>query len=250
MDTNLQTIASTLPLIQAELDQKDATIAGLNQQLIAATPMVWENLQYQNWLVASGTAANSGSVGNTATSTQTLPGVACATRGIKPNGSYADKYWYFPIGKQPQIVRFKQEYSILFASEADSAASQAVETDLQQCIGGVVFNFGVQLYFTQNEIRIWNRSAGVWVVVPGRACPRAAAGTWVNIVLECHRDASNVYYDAVTVFGVRTVLNQSFPAPALGLSDMLNVGEQLDGENAPNAYMVSIDLMKLTGWQA
>lgn len=249
MDANLQTIVSAVPLVQVELDQKDATIAGLNQQLIAASPMVWENLQYQNWLVAAGSAANTGAVGNTATSTQTLPGVATATRGLKPNGAYADKYWYYPLGKQPQLVRFKQEYSIIFPADHDSASSQAVETDLQQCIAGVVFNWGIQLDFAENQIRIWNRSAAAWSPIPNRTCPRAAAGIWINIVLECHRDATHVYYDAVTVFGVRTALNQSFSAPTLGLSDMLNVGEQLDGEKQPNAYTISIDSMKLTGWQ-
>lgn len=249
MDNNLQTISNTLPLIQAELDGKDATITGLNQKLIAASPMIWENLEFENWMVASGTAANTGTVGNTATSTQTLPGVASATRGMTPQGPYADKYWYLPLGKQPSLLRFKQEYSILFPSANDSGSSQAHETDLQQCIGGVVYNFGSQLDFAEDRMGIWNRSIKSWDYSIGIPCPRALPGTWVNIVLECHRDATNVYYDALTVSGVRKALNATFHAPALGLTDALNVGQQLDGEKQPQAYTICISKMKLTGWQ-
>lgn len=249
MDTNLQTISNTLPLIQAELDGKDATIAGLNQKLIAASPMIWENLEFENWLVASGTAANTGTVGNTATSTQTLPDVNCATRGIQPNGAYADKYWYLKLGAQPQLSRFKQEYSFLFLSAADSQASQAEEKDFQQCIGGTCFNPGLQLDFGENETRVWNRHDGVWVPIPGWLCPRVPAGTWVDTVLEFHRDATMIHYDAATVLGVRKALSMSFPAPVLGLADMLNIGQQLDGGKVPNAYTVAISKMKLTGWQ-
>lgn len=249
MDTNLQTISNTLPLIQAELDGKDATIAGLNQKLIAASPMIWENLEFENWLVASGTAANTGSVGNTATSAQTLPGVASATRGIQPNGPYADKYWYLSLGPQPQLNRFKQEYSFLYPSDNDALVGQAEEKDFQQCIGGTCFNPGLQLDFAENEVRIWNRHDGAWVPLPGWACPRVPGGTWITTVLEFHRDAANVYYDAATVAGIRKPLNISFAAPHLGLPDMLKIGQQLDGGKVPNAYSIAISKMKLTGWQ-
>lgn len=239
-------VASLTPKLAAA----QAQVAALQAQLAAAQPTVWADLEYQNWLTASGTAANTGTTGNTATSTQTLPGVASATRGIQPAGAYADKYWYFQLGPNPSYVRFKQEYSFLFPTTADSTDSQAVETDLQQCIGGIVFNWGFQFDFAENEMRVWNRSGGNWVALPGVACPRYAAGVWVTIVLEGHRDAANIYYDAYTVQGVRTPLTQSFPAPNLGKPDMLNVGQQLDGEKVPAAYTIAIDRMKLTGWTA
>ena len=243
MDSNIQAAVNSLTLAQATID-------GLNARLLAASPMVFADLQYKSWLVASGTAANTGAIGNTATSQQTLPGAAMATRTLQPDGPYADKYWYLSLGANPSLMRFRQEYAFLFPTSLDSVNAQAVETDLQQCIGGVCFNWGFQFDYAESLLRVWNRNGKSWVNI-GFTASRPLPGQWVTIQLDCHRDAANVYYDVITLNGAKLPLatNMGFVAPKLGLADMLNVGQQLDGEKVPSAYSIAIDRMKLTGWQ-
>lgn len=241
--------AAVLSLMQ-QLQSAQAHAVALAAQLAAATPVVFDDLELTPWLIAGGTAANTGAAGNSADSTQTQSGAQCATFGIIPAGAYADKYWYKKFGPQPTLTRFEQKVSFLFPTAADAAASQCVETDLQQCIGGVVYNFGTQHDFAENSFRLWNRSAVAWipVVIP---MPRKLAGTWAQLTLQCHRDATRVYYDAVLINGVPLVFAPvSFPAPTLGLSDMLNYGFQLDSNAMGKAYTVAVNKMKLSGWVA
>lgn len=223
--------------------------AALNTQIAALQPpVVFDALETLPWLVAGGTAANSGSVGNTATSTQTVPTNLCATFGIQPQGAYADKYFYLQLGAQPNLVHFKQEGSFLFPSPADAANTQAIEFDLQQVIGGVVYNFGWQFDYAEKILRYWDRAAGSWVAT-GVVLTRPAPLTWVTCTFATHRDASNIYYDQAIINGViQHITPIHFPAPSLGLSDMLNYGFQLDGEKVPNTYTICRDRMKLTGW--
>lgn len=235
-------------LLASQLSDAQTQITSLQNQLagVPVRPVVFEDLETTPWLIAGGTVANTGAAGNSADSVQTQPGVTSASFKLIPAGSYADKYWYKQLGPHPTLTRFEQHASFLFPAASDANVSQAVETDLQQCINGVVYNFGTQCDFAEGSFRIWNRSAGAWVsIIP---LTRPASGTWMNIVLNCHRDGSAVFYDSISINGTTVSFAPvSFPAPTLGLLDMLNYGFQLDGNKAGTAYTVSVDRMKLVG---
>lgn len=234
--------ASAISILQQQVATLTAEVSA------AQPPVVFDALETLPWLVAGGTAANTGSSGNTATSTQTLPTNLCATFGIQPAGAYADKYWYQQLGVHSTLLRFRQEASFLFPSPADAANSQAVEFDLQQSIGGVCFNFGWQFDYAEGLFRYWNRGAGSWVST-GITITRPTPLTWYHCVFDTHRDAANIYYDKATINGVVQPIHQvGYASPILGLSDMLNYGFQLDGEKLPNTYTISRDRMKLSGW--
>lgn len=226
--------------LQTQINTLDAQIAA------AGSVVVFPALETTTWLLAPGASANTGSTGSLATATQAQPSSSSAWFNIAPLGAYADAYWYKTLGANPSKTNYTYQLSFMFNTAADAAASQCVELDIQQCIGGVVYNTGWQFDFAENTIRTWNRYAkerglpNPWVST-GLLCPRWVAGQWMHIFVENHRDASNVYSDAITINGVRTPINLSFPAPSLGLSDMLNCAVQLDSNSTATAYKLYVD---------
>lgn len=240
-------IVSSIQQMDSDLSSAQAQVFSLQQQVLSLSSLVFDHLENSPWLVAGGTAANTGSVGNTADSSQSQPSALSASFSIKPNGPYADKYWYKQFGPHPEVVSFVQEGSFLFPTLTDSNSSQAVEFDLQQVIKGKVFNMGWQFDYAEGLLRYWNRSVGDWEPT-GVALTRQAPGTWVQCSFSTHRDSSAIYYDSATINGVVQPIKQiSFPAPLMSLTDMLNFGFQLDGNKMAAPYSVTIDNFRLTG---
>lgn len=244
MNQDCQKIIDTATSLSDQLAQKDQAIA-LLQQRVSPPTTIFDHLEFDTWLLAPGTAANTGSTGNTAVATQGTPGVNSAWFKLQPNGPYADAYWYRQLGPDAAKKTFKYEVSLMLPAVGDAAVSQAIELDIQQCIGGVVYNTGLQWDFAENLLRIWNRNGKAWVST-GQPCPRWAPGMWMRAILETHRDANAVYYDAITQNWNRIVLGQSFPAPHLGLSDMINCGLQMDGNKSASAYVMCRDAIRMT----
>jgi hypothetical protein len=229
------------------INQQAQAILLLQHQLDAIVrPAVFDALEQSPWLLAPGTAANTGSTGSTAVATQGQPGVSCAWFKLAPNGPYADAYWYKKLGADPSKKKFKYELSFLFPTPADSNASQCVELDIQQVISGFGFNLGFQFDFAENLLRVWNRTGKAWVST-GKPCPRWTSGQWMRIIAECHRDEANVYHDAMTMNGNRIDLGgMSFPVAKLNLPDMLNCAVQMDGNKPGTAYTVVVDAVRFT----
>lgn len=252
-DVQIASLTQQNGVMQDEVSRSEQAIQSLTGQLSAAQARldalanitVFDGLELTPWLLAPGTAANSGSTGSTAVATQSQPGIASASFALAPNGPYADAYWYKKFGVWPKKNTFTYELSFLFGTAGDSAASNCVELDIQQVISGLGFNLGWQFDFSENLLRVWNRSGKNWVTTKN-PCPRWPAGQWVHIVAENHRDGANVYHDAMTINGVRLPINTTFPATPLALPDMLNCAVQLDGNKAGTAYKIYVDRVKFT----
>lgn len=246
MNTNLSVISSASAALQLELDAKDATIADLQQK---ANRKTWNDLERSAWILAPGTLANTGSAGSLADGFQVLPDTKCGSFEIRPHGPYADRYWYRELGADPFKSKYRYEASFLFGSASDSQAVQAIEMDIQQCIGGIVFNPALQFDFAEDLVRIWNRSVkpqGEWEPI-GLSCPRWDFGKWNTVAIEAHRTTNLIVYDSVTVNGVVTkIQGQPFPASNLGKPDMMNIGFQLDSNKNGTAFKVFVDAMNFT----
>lgn len=247
----VQTTIDTLNLTNSNLTSQNQSLTTQNAALQAQLTVidnvtVFSALETTPWLLASGASANTGAKGSLATATQAQPSSSSAWFNIAPLGAYADAYWYKTLGANPSKVNYTYQLSFMFNTAVDAAASQAVELDIQQCIGGIVYNTGWQFDFAENTIRTWNRYAkekglpNPWVST-GLPCPRWVAGQWMHIFVENHRDAAKVYSDAITINGIRDPINLSFPVPSLGLSDMLNCAVQLDGNSTSTTYKLYID---------
>jgi hypothetical protein len=217
-----------------------------------SVPTVFDKLERTPWLVAAGTAANTNTTGNTATSAQTIPGINYASRTIIPNGPYADKYWFKQLGANKSFRKFKQEGSFLFPAATDSANSQCVETDFDKAddITGSVYNAGSQFDFAENSFRLWDRSTGAWYPT-GIPMPRFAYATWVDFTMDFHHDNDAIYYDGYILNGNKLTLDPkatTFASPKLQKDPHMNYGFQLDGAKIAKAYTVFIDNFKLTCW--
>lgn len=214
--------------------------------------MRYENLEQTPWLLAPGALADSDIVGgNVPIATQKQPLVECASFAIDPLGkSYADAYWYKELGAQPHTYQQTFELFSLFPTLNDSNASQAVELDLQQTIGGITFNWGLQFYFTEAQIRVWDRLSNVltpgtgWKPT-GHPLPRWTPGMWQHIKLTVSRASSSVFYDVLEVNGVSFLLQQSFSVASVGEKEQLNCAVQLDGNSTGVAYKMMVDAVSL-----
>lgn len=226
---------------QSTIGTQAAMIQSLHDQLAGFTNVsAFRGQEKTPWLLAGGTLANTPGTGSTAVGVQAQPTTLNAYFENHPAAAYADKFWYKQNGADPTKKNYHYEVPFFFGTDADAAAPQCLELDIQQCIGGLVFNCGLQFDFAENMVRVWNRSIGSWVAT-GTACQFWKSGTWMRVVLDCHRDSSAVYYDSLTLNGVNILLGQSFSAPNLGLADSLNNAIQLDGNKAGVAYRVYVD---------
>lgn len=216
-------------------------IQALHDQLAGFTNVsAFRGQEKTPWLLAGGVLANTPGTTSTAIGVQAQPTTLNAYFENHPAAAYADKFWYKQNGADATKKNYHYEFSFLFGTDADAAAPQCLELDIQQCIGGLVFNCGLQFDFAENMVRVWNRSIKSWVPT-GTACPHWAAGTWMRGVLDCHRDSSAVHYDSLTLNGIPIPLGQAFSAPNLGLPDSLNNAVQTDGNKAGTAYRVYVD---------
>jgi hypothetical protein len=68
--------------------------------------------------------------------------------------------------------------------------------------------------------------------------PRLVPGQWYHVVLEGHRDAANVYHDAITINGVVTKLGTQYAAQPTNWRTMLRCALQLDGNGRGDSYRV------------
>lgn len=251
--------AKVLALTQ-QLQAAQQQVSTLLAQLAQSSPTVFDKLQYRTWTVAGGTVANTPGSVATANFTQWNPGPGGLLAGatISPLASYADKYRFLQLGADFTRMRFKQEVSLLFPMLADVNNCQAHETDLQQCDApqsaggsGLCFDWGTQLDFAEGLWRVWNRNVGSWVPT-GTLLKRPAPNTWLNLELNFHRDAANVYYDDLMINGIvqpNTAIQ--FPAPVKNLAAMINFALQMDSEKiVPDDYTVYVDNVKYTAWAA
>lgn len=212
---------------------------------------VFDGLEQTPWYLAAGTVANTPGIVSRTGTLQSQPGVECAFFAVAPEGPFADAYWYKELGAAPLWTRFRYAASFLFPTQDDSDASQALELDLQQVIGGQVFNLGWQMAFVEDKIRVWDRSAdptGAWVpAVTG--LPRWKHNQWYRVVCHGLRTDTGVLYTTITVNDFTSTVNLSRPLVKAELPDMLNVGVQLDAEENKKPYRVMVDAMSLTVWE-
>lgn len=212
------------------------------------------NLERSPWKLAPGALADTDTAhGNVTQATQTQPGVECASFAIDPKGKeFANAYWYKELGADARITQLDYSVAFLFPTPHDSQACQALELDLQQVLGGTVYNFGIQLDFAEGFVRLWNRAEHEakregWISI-GKPIGRWAAGQWLEIELKVRRDIakSRLVYESMHLSGEVVPLGGvAYPSVKLNLPNMLNCAVQLDGNSRGEAYRVMVDAVGL-----
>jgi hypothetical protein len=115
--------------------------------------------------------------------------------------------------------------------------------------GGNMLVPALQMRFRDHTLRYFDHGApGDNWVASGITLPSFAAGQPVTVVLEAHRDdaGTKVFYDAVTINGVRRTLAVTEAAYNDGWGPRLSDSLQLDANT--KAFKVNVKDVRLTAW--
>jgi hypothetical protein len=214
---------------------------------------VFDNIQqWAGWLTC-GNCGNTGATGATATYQMTQGITAPAESGdsaefwIGGNYAYSNAYWYYAhpprsSGMSSLVYEFD-----LYVPAAAASAPQAIEFECQQRLSGYTYNFAWQADYVSDHWRVFNYTAKQWES-SGIVLQRFAPDTWHHIIAEYHNDAVAhvTYHDALTVDGVRYVVNLTHPATPTSAADQFTNAFQLDLNSTPVAYSVYVDKMRVT----
>lgn len=207
--------------------------------------------QWTGWQTC-GACGNTGGGGALATfsmirgiSYPTLSG-SSAEFTIGGNFPYADAYWYFrqqALSKAFKSLRYEFD---LYIPAGMENAPQAIEFECQERLNGYIYNFGWQALYAGNQWRVFNYTLKKWES-SGIPLTRFSPGTWHHIVAEYHNDPAThtTYHDALTVDGVRHVLNIKHAATPTTAGNEFTNAFQLDLNSVPTPFKAFVDNMKI-----
>ena len=178
----------------------------------------------------------------------TDPALDGSSTEFKISGSHPFKnaYWYMEHSGSPSrpVSYLKYEFEIYVPGEYANAP-QAIEFESQQKANGRVYNFAWQADYAHSEWRVYNYASRAWEA-SGLSFSGFAPNTWHHIVAEFHAEGSETIHDALTVDGVRHVVNIKGPSKSASSGHYLTNAFQLDLNDRATPYHVYVDNMSLT----
>jgi hypothetical protein len=205
-----------------------------------------------NWLTC-GNCGNSGASGPTATYSFT-PGITSPSEdgtstqfSITATVPYTNAYFYqeqTPVSGQINALTYELE---IYVPQGMEAAPEAIEFECQHQLAGWVYNFGWQAEYNQKIWRTFDYGLKQWDATTIPFTP-FTPGTWHHILAEYRDDttAHIVYFDSLTVDGVRNPVNVTHNAFNSGARDKFTNAVQLDSNSSATPYSVYIDKMRIT----
>ncbi len=178
----------------------------------------------------------------------TVDGTSTAAE-FKISGSqaFSNGYWYRGNSSVPKAPVKSLVYDFYIYVPASSVnAPQAIEFECQHEVNGYTYNYAWQADYPTHSWRTFDYINRKWVSsnVPFTGF---TGDTWHHIVAEYHADGTNGIHDAITVDGVRTVVNVTYPAKHTGQSwDALTNAFQLDMNGKATGFSVYVDKMNVT----
>lgn len=250
IDSLKQSIAADTVQIQADAAQ----IADLKAQLASLPPpspatTIYDHLEKNVWGQNADAIVGGGGAG---TASQKQPSIECAEFSVAPTllagkDNYFDCYYTQVFKPDASNTKYRLEASWLFPTLADANACHCLEMEGRQVMASTdMFVPAIQLRFSTGTIRYFDHSNVVdrWAA-SGLTIQRFAPLTWYTVVLDAHRDATKLYYDSVTINGVRSALTQTAPTyRGSYVNPRTSCSLQLDAKNLP--YRVKIDNVKYT----
>lgn len=181
-----------------------------------------------------GNVGNDNAVGPSTATTMTASHGALFT--IKGNGPYANAYWLKRCGSF-EATEFEYALNVMFPTAADIKACQALEFEMQQSVGGKLFNMAWQLDFVTKTCRPFNYAATAWEV-SGIPLPLFEPGKFVSLVSTFSRQDSVGIHKALSINGYCYPVNLSHPLTEKASGDYFNVALQMDTNSNGDAYSV------------
>jgi hypothetical protein len=214
----------------------------------------FSNLQEStNWQTC-GNCGNGGATGKLATYSMTRgitdPAIdntsTSAQFSIGGANPYTNGYWYLK-NTAPKTPAKKLVYDFyLYVPAASASAPQGIEFECQHTVNGYTYNYAWQADYARKSWRTFDFANRIWVAtsVPFTAF---TPGVWHHIIAEYHADGTNTVHDALTVDGIRTVVNVIRPAKYTGQTwASFTNAFQLDLNGKPTPFDVFVGKMNVT----
>jgi hypothetical protein len=161
--------------------------------------------------------------------------------------AYSNGYWWRSNDSAPTAPVKTLVYDFYIYVPASSAkAPQAIEFECQQEVNGHVYNFAWQADYPTHYWRTFDYINRQWVAssIPFTGF---TPDTWHHVIAEYHASGTTAVHDALTVDGVRTVVNISRPAKSTSSTGhYLTNAFQLDMNRYATGFNVYVDKMNVT----
>jgi Big-like domain-containing protein len=158
---------------------------------------------------------------------------------------YSAALWWKQLGGNSAVRNFVYD---LYFYVKNPSASQALEFDVNQSLGGQKFIFGTQCdYKNHKDWDVWDTAGRAWIKT-GIPCTPPQAYTWNHLVLEFQRTTGGkASFIAVTLNGKKSYINRSYYPKSSGVNE-LNAAFQMDGNGSMTDYSVWLDKVRLIAW--
>jgi hypothetical protein len=160
---------------------------------------------------------------------------------------YTNAYFYQKHAVIPnEISALTYEFDFYVPTGMETAP-QALEFECQQTLNGWIYNFSWQAAYVGGVWRIFDYGLQQWQST-GIPVQPFSGGTWHHVLAEYHNDAVNhvVWHDALTVDGVRHIVNIPHNAFFSGNANQFTNAFQLDSNSTATPYSVYLDQMSIT----
>lgn len=159
---------------------------------------------------------------------------------------YINGYWYLPHYPAPTTaVKYLVYDFYLYIPAAYVNTPQAIEFECQQTVNQRTYNFAWQADYGRDQWRTFDYIKKVWVATSVPFAP-FKGDTWHHIIAEYHTENGNAVHDALTVDGVRTVVNIVRPARVVSQTwASFTNAFQLDLNSKPSPIKVYVDRLNV-----
>ncbi len=157
--------------------------------------------------------------------------------------AWANALWWKQLGANAGASHFIYD---LYFFLTNPGASQALEFDMNQSVGGRKYIFGTQCAIADGQWEVWNTAGNYWAKT-GIGCAVPPAYRWNHLTLEFARVNGGTQFVAVTLNGVKKYINRWYNSKAVNASE-LNTAFQMDLKGTGAGYTTWLDKVKLTVW--
>jgi len=195
----------------------------------------------------SGTVCASGLGQATTSQTQNLstPSLSGASTEYSLGGKtgYSNALWWISLGGGTQLNTFTYDLDF-YIDNAD--ATEALEFDVNQSYGGTRFTWGTECSFKNTHFwDVWNPLTEAWVptTVP---CNPVTSNQWHHLTWQFNKVNDEVHYISITLDGVTSPVNMSFPPQPNWNQEDIDIAFQMDGNYNQTPYNVWLDNVTLS----
>lgn len=200
---------------------------------------------WQSCSVCAGSGGNGPTISHSMVQNQSSPtmGAKSAKYSVGGTASYGAALWWKQLGAVSSAHNFTYD---LYYYLKNPSASQALEFDVNQSVGGHKYIFGTQCNMAAHTYDVWS-VATHWIHT-GIACSRPAAYKWNHITLQFQRTStSKVKFISVTINGSTHYINRTYSPKASSVQE-LNVAFQMDGNRYMTDYQTWVEKVSLKYW--